>query len=59
MTINVKEESKKNGNGYGKKIKGSLYQIMQERNKNDKRNGEWQESKVQPTMGRTRGNGKK
>ena len=35
------------------------YMLMEERNENDKRNGEWQEIKEQQKMARTRGNGQK
>ena len=45
MTNNGKEVSEKSKNGYRKKINRSLYQAMQERNENGKRNGEWQERK--------------
>ena len=54
MTKNGKEGSKKSKNGYRKKINGSLYLFIQERNKNDKRNGEWWERKEQSIMARAR-----
>ena len=54
MTKNGKETSQKSENGYRKKKNGSLYLLMEESNKYDKSNGEWQERKEQPTMVRTR-----
>ena len=40
MTKNGKEASKKGKNGYRRNINVSLHLVMEERNKNDKRNGE-------------------
>ena len=47
-TENCKEVSKKRENGYRKKINGSLYLFIGERNENQERNGELQERKEQP-----------
>ena len=58
MTKNDKENSQKSKNGYRKKKNGSLYLLMEERNENDKRNGEWQEWKKQPKTVRTTAKGK-
>ena len=48
MTKNDKEENKKILTGYRKKINCSLYILMEERNENYKRNGEWQKWKELP-----------
>ena len=40
MSKNGKQVSKKCENGYRKKIHGSLYIVIEEINKNDKRNGD-------------------
>ena len=59
MTKNGKEMSKTVKNGCRKKINGNVYLIMDERNENDKRNGERQKRNEQPKMARTRTKGKR
>ena len=54
MTKNGKDMSQKRENGYRKKKNSGLFLLMEERNKNDKMNGEWQERKKQPERVGTR-----
>ena len=50
MNKNGKEMSKKIEHGYGKNINGTLYQVMEEINENEKRNDEWKGRMEQPKM---------
>ena len=45
--------------GAGKKVNGSLFLVMIERNEHVKRNGQWKDRKEQPKMAKTRANGTK
>ena len=54
--------AKKQGNvrkGSGKKVNGSLFLVMMERNEHVKRNGQWKDRKEEPKMARTSANGTK
>ena len=59
MIKNSKEARKDREHGPRKKIRWSIYLLMEERNVNDKRNGEWQRRKEQPKMAKTKANGEK